>query len=78
MRKLGSGIAVPITEIVLLGIGGLFGPTGSDGEIDQYLRRRAGELKPYPAPRFSTEADQTPARVNVTWVTPLGEDVAST
>ena len=31
-----------------------------------------------PAPRVSTEAVQTPARVNVTCVTPLGEEVAST
>ena len=30
------------------------------------------------APRFSTEAVQAPARVNVTCVTPLGEEVAST
>jgi hypothetical protein len=29
-------------------------------------------------PEFSTEAVQTPARVNVTCVTPLGEEVAST
>lgn len=28
--------------------------------------------------RFSTEARYTPARVNVTCVTPLGEEVAST
>jgi hypothetical protein len=31
-----------------------------------------------PRPGFSTEAVQTPARVNVTCVTPLGEEVAST
>jgi hypothetical protein len=30
------------------------------------------------APGFSAEAVQTPARVNVTCVTPLGEEVAST
>jgi hypothetical protein len=35
-------------------------------------------LEPYPRPGFSTEAVQTPARVNVTCVTPLGEEVAST
>ena len=29
-------------------------------------------------PGFSTEAVQPPVRVNVTWVTPLGEEVAST
>jgi hypothetical protein len=32
----------------------------------------------YPRPGFSTDAVQTPARVNVTCVTPLGEEVAST
>jgi hypothetical protein len=31
-----------------------------------------------PRPGFSTEAVQEPARVNVTCVTPLGEEVAST
>jgi hypothetical protein len=31
-----------------------------------------------PWPGFSVEAVQTPARVNVTCVTPLGEEVAST
>ena len=30
-----------------------------------------------PRPGFSTKAVQTPARLNVTWVTPLGEEVAS-
>ncbi len=35
-------------------------------------------LKAHPRPGFSTEAVQTPARVNVTCVTPLGEEVAST
>jgi hypothetical protein len=30
-----------------------------------------------PRPGFATEAIQTPARVNVTCVTPLGEEVAS-
>jgi hypothetical protein len=34
--------------------------------------------KPYPAPGCSTEAVYTPARVNVTCATPLGEEVAST
>ena len=28
--------------------------------------------------RSEASSDQTPARVNVTWVTPLGEEVAST
>jgi hypothetical protein len=36
-----------------------------------------GPAWPYPRPGFSTEAVQTPARVNVTCVTPLGEEVAS-
>jgi hypothetical protein len=44
--------------------------------------RRLSEVgpwaEPYPRPGFSTEAVQTPARVNVTCVTPLGEEVAST
>jgi hypothetical protein len=35
-------------------------------------------LEPYPRPGFSTAAVHTPARVNVTCVTPLGEEVAST
>jgi hypothetical protein len=35
-------------------------------------------LEPYPRPGLSTEAVQPPARVNVTCVTPLGEEVAST
>jgi hypothetical protein len=35
--------------------------------------------EPYPRPLgLSTEAVQRPVRVNVTWVTPLGEEVAST
>jgi hypothetical protein len=29
-------------------------------------------------PRSEASSDQTPARVNVTWVTPLGEEVDST
>ena len=36
------------------------------------------ELAARPWPGFSVEAVQTPARVNVTCVTPLGEEVAST
>ena len=35
-------------------------------------------LEPHPRRGFSTEAVQTAARVNVTCVTPLGEEVAST
>jgi fatty acid desaturase len=37
---LGSGIAVAITGIVLLGIGGLFGADWERREIDKYLRRQ--------------------------------------
>jgi 2TM domain len=36
----GTGIAVAITGIVLLGIGGLFGADWEQREIDKYLRRR--------------------------------------
>jgi fatty acid desaturase len=36
----GSGVAVAITGIVLLGIGGLFGADWERREIDTYLRRR--------------------------------------
>jgi 2TM domain len=43
---LGSGIAVAITGIVLLGIGGLFGVEWEWREIDKYLRRRATEPGP--------------------------------
>jgi hypothetical protein len=40
---IGSGIAVAITGIVLLGIGGLFGVEWEWREIDKYLRRRGTE-----------------------------------
>ena len=40
--------------------------------------RRCGEGGLATLPGFSTEAVQAPARVNVTCVTPLGEEVAST
>jgi hypothetical protein len=40
---LGTGIAVAITGIVLLGIGGLFGTDWERREIDKYLRRRGNE-----------------------------------
>jgi hypothetical protein len=42
----GSGIAVAITGIVLLGIGGLFGIEWERREIDKYLRRRGNERGP--------------------------------
>jgi hypothetical protein len=37
---LGTGIAVAITGVVLLGFGGLFGADWERREIDKYLRRR--------------------------------------
>jgi hypothetical protein len=37
---LGTGIAVAITGIVLLGVGGLFGADWEQREVDKYLRRR--------------------------------------
>jgi fatty acid desaturase len=40
---LGSGIAVAITGIVLLGVGGLFGADWERREIDKYLRRHGNE-----------------------------------
>jgi 2TM domain len=43
---LGTGIAVAITGIVLLGIGGLFGSDWEQREIDKYLRRRGSEQGP--------------------------------
>ena len=36
---LGTGIAVAITGVVLLGVGGLFGADWERREIDKYLRR---------------------------------------
>jgi two-component system, LytTR family, sensor kinase len=40
---LGTGIAVAITGIALLGVGGLFGVEWEQREIDKYLRRRGKE-----------------------------------
>lgn len=40
---LGTGIAVAITGLVLLGIGGIFGAEWERREIDKYLRRRAND-----------------------------------
>jgi hypothetical protein len=40
---LGSGIAVAITGIVLVGIGGLFGAEWERREVEKYLRRRGKE-----------------------------------
>jgi catechol 2,3-dioxygenase-like lactoylglutathione lyase family enzyme len=40
---LGTGIAVAITGIVLLGISGLFGADWERRQIDRYLRRRYGQ-----------------------------------
>jgi hypothetical protein len=42
----GSGIAVAITGIVLLGIGGMFGIEWERREIDKYLRRQGTERNP--------------------------------
>ena len=53
------------------------GEAGS-GETSQVRRMPPFRVKPYPAPPFSTEAVHRPARVNVTCVTPLGEEAAST
>jgi hypothetical protein len=44
----------------------------------QHPRLSRRRPKPCPRPGFLTEAVQTPARLNVTCVTPLGEEVAST
>ena len=38
----GTGIAVAVTAVVLLGIGGLFGADWERREMDKYLRRRGG------------------------------------
>jgi 2TM domain len=43
---LGTGIAVAITGIVLLGIGGLFGADWERREIDKYLRGRGNKPGP--------------------------------
>jgi 2TM domain len=43
---LGTGIAVAITGIVLLGIGGLFGANWERREIDKYLRRSGNKPGP--------------------------------
>jgi hypothetical protein len=43
---LGTGIAVAITGVVLLGIGGLFGADWERREIDKYLRGRGNEPGP--------------------------------
>jgi 2TM domain len=43
---LGTGIAVVITGVVLLGIGGLMGVDWERRELDKYLRRRGHEPGP--------------------------------
>jgi hypothetical protein len=43
---LGTGIAVAITGIVLLGIGGLMGVKWERREIDKYLRRKGNQPGP--------------------------------
>ena len=49
-----------------------------DSTLGTGCGRTAVPLATRPRPEFSTEAVQTPARVNVTCVTPPGEEVAST
>jgi 2TM domain len=39
---LGTGIAVAITAIVLLGVGGLFGHDWENRQVERYLRQRGG------------------------------------
>ena len=43
---LGTGIAVAITGVVLLGVGGLMGVEWERREINKYLRRRGSEPEP--------------------------------
>jgi hypothetical protein len=38
----GTGIAVAITGVAFLGLGGLLGPEWEQREMDKYLRRRGG------------------------------------
>jgi two-component system, LytTR family, sensor kinase len=45
---LGTGIAVAITGIVLLGVGGLFGAEWEQREVDKYLRRRGNAPRGQP------------------------------
>jgi hypothetical protein len=56
------GAGVKVVEPSVLGLSAVVDVAGAAG----------------PRPGFSTEAVQAPARVNVTCVTPLGEEVAST
>ena len=46
LPMLGTGIAVAITGIVLLGIGGLMGVKWERREIDKYLRRKGNKPGP--------------------------------
>jgi 2TM domain len=39
----GTGIAVAISGVALLGVGGLFGAEWEQREIDKYLRRRGND-----------------------------------
>jgi len=39
---LGAGIAVAVTSVVLLGMGGLFGVGWEQRQIDRYLQQRGG------------------------------------
>lgn len=40
---LGTGIGVVVTGVVLLGLGGVFGPDWERREVDKYLRRHRTE-----------------------------------
>jgi integrase len=79
VARLADAIGPRYRALVLLGAyGGL-----RMGELAGLRRGRVGPLPTVPLatrprPGFSTEAVQPPARVNVTCVTPLGEEVAST
>ena len=54
---LGTGIAVAITGIVLLGIGGLFGADWDRRQINNYLQRR--RLEPDAGPDEATDGQRT-------------------
>jgi two-component system, LytTR family, sensor kinase len=50
----GTGIAVAITGVSLLGLGGLFGADWERREVEKYLRRRGEDL-----PDEGTESEQS-------------------
>ena len=55
---LGTGIAVAITGIVLLGLGGLFGADWERREVDRYLRRQRMTGAVMSEGRTATESDE--------------------